>query len=214
VDDPIRLVAHSGNFGDRTFPEPANPGYTDCRVSHAGRLVLAAEAHRLAPVPAGLINGSTGQGGTRPPLKPFRVLGALRRLIENPRLPDSEILDVVGPPDFVSGCLVTGDLATLDQPPQGPLQIVARGISAPPDHRVDAPNVVATEALQAITSRSYSRPWAGSFPELHYHSTSAARRGRAAWPGCAGQESSEGALASGTSVAERCRGEAGRHVTH
>lgn len=36
-----RLVAFRGDGGDRMFPEPAEPGYTECRQSQVGQLVLA-----------------------------------------------------------------------------------------------------------------------------------------------------------------------------
>lgn len=77
---PLPTVAVAGNRGDRAFPVPTVPEYTECRLSHVGQLVLAAEAHRLAPVPLGLINGTTYQGGTQPPLKPSAVLAARQRL--------------------------------------------------------------------------------------------------------------------------------------
>lgn len=112
---PVRTLAVAGNYGDRSFPEPAGPDYTECRPSHAGRLVLDAEAHRLAPVPVGLINGTTYRGGTQPPLEPLRVLAALRRLLESPRVPDGELLSIAGPPYSVSGCTVTGDLDALSR---------------------------------------------------------------------------------------------------
>src|SRR6266536_5363237 len=70
---PVRAVVAMGNIGDRSFPATAGPGYTECRPSYAGQLVLDAEAVRLAPVPLGLINGTTYRGGTQPALEPFRA---------------------------------------------------------------------------------------------------------------------------------------------
>lgn len=110
---PVPLVAVEGNAGDRSFPEPAGPEDTRCRPSRAGQLVLEAEAHRLAPVPAGLINGTTCRGGNRPPLDPFAVLAALRRLLEEPGVPDGELTSLVGPPWSGTDCGLTGDLAAL-----------------------------------------------------------------------------------------------------
>jgi hypothetical protein len=110
---PVLLVAAQGNIGDRTFPEPMWPDHTQCRPSQAGRLVLDAEARRRAPVPVGLINGSGYRGGPRPPLDPFAVLAALRRLLADPETPDGELLDLVGPPWSGGGCTVTGDLGAL-----------------------------------------------------------------------------------------------------
>jgi hypothetical protein len=34
---PVRTVAVTGNYGDRSFP-PAGPEYTECRPSHAGQV--------------------------------------------------------------------------------------------------------------------------------------------------------------------------------
>ena len=110
---PVRLVAGWGNFGDRSSPDLAEPEYTRCRPSHVGQLVLNAEAHRLAPVPVGLINGTAYGGGAQPPLEPFRVLAALARLLEDRRVTDAEVLRIVGPPDPVTGCDMTGDLDAL-----------------------------------------------------------------------------------------------------
>ena len=110
---PVRTVSGLGNFGDRDFPEPSEPPYTKCRPSHAGQLILDAEAGRLPPVPVGLINGTTYRGGSQPPLEPFRVLAALRRLLDDPRVSDADLLRVVGPPYSVTGCDLTGDLDAL-----------------------------------------------------------------------------------------------------
>ncbi|SRR6266568_6202890 len=112
---PIRTVVVAGDYGDRSFPTPADPEYTDCRPSHAGQLVLDAEAHRLAPLPVGLINGATYRGGTEPPLDPLRVLAALRRLLEDPRVADGELIGIVGPPWSGTGCTVVGDLRALNR---------------------------------------------------------------------------------------------------
>jgi hypothetical protein len=110
---PVPLVAVEGNPGDRSGNSSADPEYTRCRPSRTGRLVLEAEAHRLAPVPIGLINGTTYRGGTRPPLEPFAVLAALRGLLEDPGIPDGELVSVTGPPWSGTDCDLTGDLAAL-----------------------------------------------------------------------------------------------------
>ncbi len=110
---PIRTVSGLGNFGDRDCPEPSEPPYTVCRQSHAGQLILDAEARRLAPVPVGLINGTSYRGGTQPPLEPFRVLAALRRLLDQPRMTNADLVRAVGPPYSVTGCAITGDLDAL-----------------------------------------------------------------------------------------------------
>jgi hypothetical protein len=110
---PIPLVIGRGDFGDRTFPDPAPAQQTEVRRSNAGQLVLDAEAHRQAPVPIGIINGNTYRGGMRPALDPSRVIRALRRLTENPDTGDGEIAEIAGRPYSASGCDVEGDMAAL-----------------------------------------------------------------------------------------------------
>jgi hypothetical protein len=109
----VPLITVQGNMGDRDFPA-SEPRYLECQPSHAGQAVLDAEAGRRAPVPAGLINGTTYRGGTQPPLEPSRVIAALRHLLDHPHTPDYEIIDLAGPPYSVTGCTVTGDLDALN----------------------------------------------------------------------------------------------------
>jgi len=49
----------------------------------------------------------------RPPFRPQGIIGAIREVIKRPRVPDDEITGIIGPPDFLTGCEVTGDLAAL-----------------------------------------------------------------------------------------------------
>jgi hypothetical protein len=78
-----------------------------CRLADAA----AAERGQIGPVPLGLINRNTHRLGTRPPFGPAAVIGAIRRVLARPRLPARQITDLVGPPDFITGCTITGDLA-------------------------------------------------------------------------------------------------------
>lgn len=132
----VPTVSVVGNKGDRSFPEAPGPEYTECRPSHAGQLVLDAEAHRLAPVPVGIINGTAYRGGAQPPLEPFRVLAALRRLLEDPRAPDSDVLGIVGLPHSTAGCEVTGDLDALMKGRRAVIRETAKititGVPVPP----------------------------------------------------------------------------------
>ena len=142
---PVRTVVVMGNAGDRSFSSPAGPGYTECRPSYAGQLVLDAEARRMAPVPVGLINGTTYRGGTQPPLEPARVLAALRRLLEEPGVPEAEVLSLVGAPCSVTGCTVTGDIAALMRGRRAVLRETGRitvtgvPVPEPPAHPPPAP---------------------------------------------------------------------------
>jgi hypothetical protein len=105
------ITAH-GNIGDRDSPASA-PRHVECRASRAGQAILDAEAGRIAPVPAGLINGTAYRGGIQPPLEPSRVIAALRHLLDHPRASDSDILDIAGATFSVTSATVTGDLDAL-----------------------------------------------------------------------------------------------------
>ena len=110
---PVPLIEPQGNFGSRGDDPPASPYYTEARLSPAGQIALAAERGQIAPVPVGLINGNTHRQGTRPPFRPAAVIGAIRQVLARPRLPAAQIIAVMGSPDFITGCAVTGDLAAL-----------------------------------------------------------------------------------------------------
>jgi hypothetical protein len=106
------VITVHGNAGDRHY-SPGEPQQAECRPSRTGRLVLAAEAGALAPVPVGLINGTAYRGGTQPPLEPGRVIAALRHVLDQPGVADADLLEIAGPPYSVTGCTVTGDLDAL-----------------------------------------------------------------------------------------------------
>ena len=108
---PVPLVEGQGNFGSRGSDPPASPYYTEARLSPAGQVALAAERGQIAPVPIGVINGNTHRQGTRPPFRPAAVIGAIRQVLARPRLPGAEITALMVPPDFITGCTVSGDLA-------------------------------------------------------------------------------------------------------
>jgi hypothetical protein len=110
---PVPLIEGIGNFGSRGNDPPASPRYTEARLSPAGQVALAAERGQIAPVPIGMINGNTHRDGIRPPLRPAAVIDAIRQVLLKPRLPGPVITATVGPPDFITGCTVTGDLAAL-----------------------------------------------------------------------------------------------------
>jgi hypothetical protein len=41
------------------------------------------------------------------------VIEALRQVIRHPRVSDRELTEIIGPPDYLTGCAVTGDLAAM-----------------------------------------------------------------------------------------------------
>jgi hypothetical protein len=110
---PVPLLAISGDAGDRVFPEPAEPVHTECRLYRAGKLVVAAETGTIAAVPAGLINGTWWRGAAQPPLDPFGVITAIRHLIDDPGLPDSQLLQIAGGPISTTRSELTGDFEAL-----------------------------------------------------------------------------------------------------
>jgi len=110
---PVPLIEGIGNFGSRGNDPPASPRYTEARLSPVGRVALAAERGQIAPVPIGMINGNTHREGIRPPFRPAAVIDAIRQVLLKPRLSGSLITGIVGPPEFITGCTVTGDLAAL-----------------------------------------------------------------------------------------------------
>jgi DNA gyrase/topoisomerase IV subunit A len=109
----IPLIEPLGNFGGQGNDPAAAPRYTEARLTPAGQLTLAAERGELAPLPIGLINGNTHRGGLRPPFRPQAVIDAIRLVHRKPRVASQELLDTIGPPDFITGCTVTGDLSAL-----------------------------------------------------------------------------------------------------
>jgi hypothetical protein len=109
----VPLIGFHGNCGGQGNDPPASPRYTEARLSAAGQLVLSAERGELAPVPMGLINGNTHRGGLRPPFRPQGVIDAVRLVHRKPRVASGELLDTIGPPDFLTGCTVTGDMIAL-----------------------------------------------------------------------------------------------------
>jgi DNA gyrase/topoisomerase IV subunit A len=132
---PVRLVHGEGDYGELRDDIPASHfRHTESRLSQAGDVVLASERGELGPVPVGLINGSTHRDGTRPPFRPERVIETMRQVIQRPRVTDAELVEMVGMPDFLTGCTVTGDLAALAAGYPTPLRLQAQ-VSVADDHR-------------------------------------------------------------------------------
>jgi hypothetical protein len=112
---PVTLLAMSGRPYDRIFADPTPAAHAECRLSRAGKLVVAAEAGAIAPVPAGLINGAWWRGGAQPPLDPLRAIRALRELIKDPNVGDARLLRIVGRPVSLTDSELTGDFDALAQ---------------------------------------------------------------------------------------------------
>ena len=189
---PVPLVDGHGNFGSPDGDPPAGWRYTDVRLSPAGQVTLAAERGELAPVPAGLITGNTYQWGLRPPFRPTAVIEAIRQVLARPRTTGPEITEIVGPPDFMTGCTVTGDLAGLAAGRPVDLRLHARVTITDDAHlsaRIDGnapgswhkpgqlngtvlvidnfpPASGPAEVARAIASRAREPRWAAGYPDL------------------------------------------------
>ncbi len=170
---PVNVVSGQGNFGSRGDDPPANPPYTEARLSGAGQVALAAERGHLAPVPIGLINGNVYRNGTRPPFRPEGIIEALRQIIRRPRTPGKDLTGIIGPPYFLNGCTVTGDFDALAAGRPTTLRLQAR-VTISSDHsRVlienFPPNASPDEAGRSLASLAGMREWATDYPDLHRH---------------------------------------------
>jgi hypothetical protein len=123
---PVWLVDGFGNYGDLTGGPHSEFRHTMARLSAAGEVAVAAERGELAPVPIGLINGNTYRDGRRPPFRPAGIIEAVRQVIRQPRVTSKELVDIIGVPDFPTGCAVTGDLAALAAGRPAVLRLQAR----------------------------------------------------------------------------------------
>jgi hypothetical protein len=142
-----------------------------------------------------MINGNTHREGMRPPFRPAAVIDAIRQVLLRPRLPGSQITGLVGPPDFITGCAVTGDLAALAAGQYAELGLHARATvtdaaqvrdrvtkAAVPGHRPPRfthdpgrpvivldkfpPYVNTDDVIRSIADRAQGHAWHARHPEL------------------------------------------------
>jgi DNA gyrase subunit A len=164
---PIRLVDFHGNFGGRDY-DAAGPRYTECRLSPAGGLALRSERGEVPPLPIGLINGNIYAQGLRPPLDPLRAITALRRLVDKPRSPSREIVELVGPPEFLTGCDLSGDLDSFMAGRPTALRLTGRVVVGDDSHLIIEtlpPNARPHQVIETIIKVDSPR-WDGTFPQL------------------------------------------------
>jgi hypothetical protein len=169
---PVSMVHGQGNFGSRGDDPPAGFGYTEARISPAGRVALAAERGQIAPVPIGLINGNTYRDGLRPPFRPDAIIEAVREVIRRPDVTGKELAGIAGQPHFLTGCAVSGDLTALAAGRPAELRLQAHvSIS---DDRTEVvienipPNISTDKTARVIASRASARQWAHDHPGLHH----------------------------------------------
>ena len=106
------LVDYHGDLGTRDTPSAAMR-LTECRLSRAGACALAAERGEIGPIPLGLILGNAHLTGYQPPFDGHDVLGALRLILEDPLIPDDDLIAAIGMPSFPTGSNVLGDFGSL-----------------------------------------------------------------------------------------------------
>lgn len=173
----VPLIAGQGNFGSQGNDPPASPRYTEARLSPAGLLALAAERGELAPLPIGLINGNTHRGGLRPPFRPQATIDAIRLVHRRPRVSDRELLDMIGPPDFLTGCTVTGDMSALYAGQLTELRLDSRvtitnqaSARDPVVLLIDRfpPYANPDQTAESLALRSQPRSWDNDHPELRH----------------------------------------------
>lgn len=163
---PVRLVDFHGKYGSRDF-RSSGPRYTECRLSRAGEVVLACDRGDMGSVPVGLINGSTYRQGTRPPLQPHRAISALRRVLEDPTVRDSELLEIVGSPDFLDDCVVSGDLGAYSGGHPTALRLTGRVLVAAGEVIIESVpfNSSPHAVMETIIGRMNLRSWKDRFPD-------------------------------------------------
>lgn len=167
----LRLLDGRGNFGSPDQP-PAEPRYTELRLTPVGTLAVAAERGDGASLPIGLINGSIYAGGQRPPFSPGPLLRALIALLDDPGIDDAALVDICGPPAFPTRCDVAGDAHAVLAGRPGTLRVTARvtrGVEG--GHEVVhitnlPPGVKPQSVVSGIQSRVQNSPWDDLPPEL------------------------------------------------
>ena len=109
---PVPLIEGIGNFGshgnDRR-PALATPK-RDCRQSVWSCWLPSAARSRRSRRDD---QRQHSPGGHSAAVRPAAIIDAIRQVLHKPRLSGSLITGIVGPPDFITGCTVTGDLAAL-----------------------------------------------------------------------------------------------------
>src|SRR5580693_8348289 len=143
----------------------------EARVAQAGRAALAAERGETAALPIAIINGNTYREGLRPPFRPQAIIDAVREAVKRPSVTDAELTDMVGPPYFMTGCTVAGDLPALAAGHRTELSLRAR-VSISDDRRTVVignipPNISTDDTASIIASRASASRWANDHPGLH-----------------------------------------------
>jgi hypothetical protein len=103
-------------------------------------------------------------------IRPEGITGAIREVIRRPQVTDEEIAAIIGPPDFLTGCKLLGDMPALVAGRPVTLTLQAR-ITLDEDHRQVVvenipPNVSIYDARNSVADRASLPEWAGRHPGL------------------------------------------------
>ena len=109
----VPLIDFQGNIEPMGRDPLVEASFTESRLGRVGAAVLAAERGDIPAVPMGLINGDYYAGGLRPSFPARRVIDALLALVADPARPEEDVLALLGPPVFPTGCDVDGDIDAL-----------------------------------------------------------------------------------------------------
>src|SRR3954471_6369679 len=117
------LIDGQGNFGSIDSDPPADPVYTECRLTHAGLAAVDG-----AWFPSLLVNGAVGSRTVIPPHNLEGVARAVSEMLRDPGAPVDRLAELIGGPDFATGGVVTeGDpLAQIYSTGRGRLVLEAR----------------------------------------------------------------------------------------
>ena len=167
----LRLLDDRGNLGGLGHP-PAEPRYTELRLTPIGALAVAAERDDALAVPIGIVNGSVYAGGQRPPFAPKTLLRALIALLDDRAIEDEALVGICGPPAFPTGCDVSGDVEALLAGRPAVLRLsasVVPGVERGKEVlRITnlPPGVERESILRSLQSRVESSSWYDLPPEL------------------------------------------------
>lgn len=167
----LRLLDGRGNLGGLDH-RPAEPHYTELRLTPVGALAAAAERDDGLALPIGIVNGSVYAGGQRPPFAPKALLRALIALLDDRAIEDEALVGICGPPAFPTGCDVSGDVEALLAGRPAVLRLTASvvpGVERGKEvlHITNLPPGVERESvLRSLQSRVESGFWDDLPPEL------------------------------------------------
>jgi DNA gyrase subunit A len=170
------LVDGQGNFGSVDGDPPAAMRYTEARLTRAAvELMADLEKDTVAYVPNYdetkeeptvfpgkfpnlLVNGSSGiavgMATNIPPHNAKEICAAISALIENPELPDEDLLTIVTGPDFPTGGIIYGRSGIRDAYLTGRGRLVLRARATIEAYKNNREAIIVTEIPYAVNKSS------------------------------------------------------------